>query len=221
MGNRLDFQVFQPEAVVTARGMERMRFHPWGVFGGLPGRRGRAILNPETSREHEIGKINVLRVETGDVVSIRTPGGGGFGEPLERDPLAVRDDVLNDIITLEVAENAYGVVFRGRDVDVDATIALRAARLGGNCRETFNYGGVRDDYERQWGAAAATTLSRLLMSVAPSMRSYAKRRVHQHLADVNVIDPGDVRRAWAELQKQLGVAWHAREEVACLEDRTT
>src|SRR3989442_13976861 len=45
-GVRLDFQVFQPEGLVTARGMERLRFAPWGVAGGTAGATGSVMLNP-------------------------------------------------------------------------------------------------------------------------------------------------------------------------------
>ena len=47
---RLDLQVFRPEGQVTARGMERLRFQPWGVAGGKAGATGRVVLNPGTPR---------------------------------------------------------------------------------------------------------------------------------------------------------------------------
>ena len=47
-GVRLDFQVFRPEGLVTARGMERLRFAPWGVAGGTAGATGSVVLNPGT-----------------------------------------------------------------------------------------------------------------------------------------------------------------------------
>ena len=70
-------QVFRPEGQVTARGMERLRFAPWGVAGGSAGATGRVVLNPGTPRERAVPKIDLLALEPGDVLSIRTPGGGG------------------------------------------------------------------------------------------------------------------------------------------------
>jgi N-methylhydantoinase B len=73
-----------------------------------------------------------LRVEPGDVVSYYSPGGGGYGDPLERDPAKVLDDVLDEFITVEHAEQIYGVLFDrvddgyGYAVDASGTAARRA-----------------------------------------------------------------------------------------------
>jgi hypothetical protein len=89
---RLDFQVFHPHAIVTARGMERFRLEPWGVAGGRAGTAGSCVVNRDTPRARDIGKVDVLHLEPGDVVSIFSPSGGG---PATRagGPRAVRDDV--------------------------------------------------------------------------------------------------------------------------------
>ncbi len=205
MGNRLDFQVFQPETIVTARGMERLRFHPWGVFGGRPGARGQAILNPGTPRERNIGKIDILRLEAGDILSIRTPGGGGYGDPLERDPTGVREDILNQVITTQVATEVYGVVLRDGEVDTAATQAQRAVLAVYQEPGIFAFGPNRKEYERQWDAIASKALLHLLMNLAPSVRSYAKSLVHRQLADLAVVRLVDVEHAWAELQSQIGI----------------
>ena len=61
-------------------------------------------------------------------------GGGGWGDPLDRDPEAVRDDVLDEFVSIEAAERDYGVVFTGGldeydlAVDAEATRRLRAER---------------------------------------------------------------------------------------------
>ena len=49
-------------------------------------------------------------IEAGDVYEHRTAGGGGWGDPLERDPAAVADDVLNEKVSAEAARELYGVV---------------------------------------------------------------------------------------------------------------
>jgi N-methylhydantoinase B len=68
-------------------------------------------------------------------VIVRTAGGGGWGNPLERDPEKVRMDVIEGFVSHEAARNEYGVVLRpGRypllfEVDEEATKKLRAERM--------------------------------------------------------------------------------------------
>ena len=69
-----------------------------------------------------------LRVSEGDVMAFYGPCGGGYGDPLERPPEQVRDDVLDDFCTVEHARQAYGVVvdLDTESVDLRATEALRS-----------------------------------------------------------------------------------------------
>jgi N-methylhydantoinase B len=72
-----------------------------------------------------------ITLRTGDVYRHVMAGGGGFGDPLEREPERVRADVLDGKVTIEHARAAYGVVLchdMGRDVDVSATETLRAQK---------------------------------------------------------------------------------------------
>jgi N-methylhydantoinase B len=73
------------------------------------------------------GKFAVVLHE-GDTIRHDQPGGGGFGDPFERDPEAVAADVRNDKVTVEHARQAYGVVIDPvtLKVDADATRAMRA-----------------------------------------------------------------------------------------------
>ncbi|MEM3927153.1 MAG: hypothetical protein QXU13_06215, partial [Desulfurococcaceae archaeon] len=63
----------------------------------------------------------------GDLVSIRTSGGGGWGDPLDRDPMLVLQDYINELITLETARDIYGVVIdpSRRTIDWEKTFELR------------------------------------------------------------------------------------------------
>jgi N-methylhydantoinase B len=73
-------------------------------------------------------KANAHPLEPGSVVDLLTGGGGGFGEPSERDPERVRTDVIDGFITQEAAERDYGVVFGpGLNIDREATRKLREA----------------------------------------------------------------------------------------------
>jgi N-methylhydantoinase B len=63
-----------------------------------------------------------------DAIQLHLPGGGGFGDPRHRDPQAVRDDVLDGLVTAEEARRDYGVAIDARgEIDVDATARLRSA----------------------------------------------------------------------------------------------
>src|SRR4029077_20658729 len=128
-GVRLDFQVFQPEGLVTARGMERLRFAPWGVAGGTAGATASVLLPPGTAAKKPLPKIDVLALEPGDVLSVRTPGGGGHGDRFTRPPSHVLADVLSGLVSRERARESYGVVLDGDRVDESATTSLRAAQL--------------------------------------------------------------------------------------------
>ncbi len=90
---------------------------PQGVFGGAPGDGGRWVINEgragERTLEHAIGDIESLAV--GDVVTHYTPGGGGYGPCAERDPLALRRDLLNEFVSPGAAASAYGAVDLGID----------------------------------------------------------------------------------------------------------
>src|SRR5690606_31840722 len=84
---------------------------PQGVAGGLPGDGGRWVINEGTDGErrleHAIGDIEELT--TGDTVTHYTPGGGGYGPPLEREPRRVQADVRAGLVSLETAERVYGL----------------------------------------------------------------------------------------------------------------
>ncbi len=85
--------------------------HPaWGLFGGRDGVGPDCVVNPGRPDERHLLKVNALPLEAGDVVELRTGGGGGFGDPRQRDPELVRRDVLDGYVSVEAAARDYGVV---------------------------------------------------------------------------------------------------------------
>ena len=68
----------------------------------------------------------------GDTVEIYTTGGGGYGDPIDREPARVLEDLLDGRVSAEAARRDYGVVFdaAGRSVDGAATASLRARLRG-------------------------------------------------------------------------------------------
>jgi N-methylhydantoinase B len=87
-------------------------------------------------------------VEVNSEVIVRTGGGGGWGDPLERDPSAVRADVQEEFISLESARDDYGLVLHADlSIDVAATAqlrdALRSARVAPGAELQGESGGTR------------------------------------------------------------------------------
>lgn len=103
---------------------------PWGFDGGHPGQGGKLLkFNiADRGRVEELpAKLHGLRNQAGDCIAFVGACGGGYGDPLERTPEQVRDDVLDDFCTAEHAYQAYGVVLDGElNIDHAATAARRA-----------------------------------------------------------------------------------------------
>lgn len=115
---------------------------PWGVNGGDPGGRARKILEKANGETTILGnKVENVPVEAGDRLHFITWGGGGWGDPLERDPALVALEVAQGLVTAEGARR-YGVVVVDGKPDEHATSTLRQqmrdARLPS--RGVFNYG---------------------------------------------------------------------------------
>ena len=108
---------------------DRQTVAPYGLFGGRPGTLGRTVINPGPNEEVVHGKAS-RGFAYGDVVSFQQPGAGGYGDPLERDPRRVLEDVLDDYVSIAAARADYGVVIRGTGIDLavdeQATRELRA-----------------------------------------------------------------------------------------------
>jgi len=106
----------------------RHGYPPWGVNGGLPGRPSDSLLRlPGESSFHHVDLVR-HQVPAGTTAVVVTAGGGGWGDPLDRDIDLVRNDVIDEYISIAAARDQYGVVFLPGtfDVDLKATRILRA-----------------------------------------------------------------------------------------------
>jgi N-methylhydantoinase B len=104
-------------------------FAPLGLFGGRNGVTGETVMNPGAEDEAHLPPLSPYRkVPAGSTLRTVSPGGGGYGDPLQREPSLVLSDVLDDFVTLESASADYGVVVNSNSwqVDAEATKALRA-----------------------------------------------------------------------------------------------
>ena len=120
------------DGVSFARYGDRQKFAPHGLFGGLPGTMGAFVLNPGTESERRLASKGLEMLAADDLVSLRLPGAGGYGDPLERDLAAIDADLRDGKISPESAARDYRVVVDGETggVDIAATAALRAAAGG-------------------------------------------------------------------------------------------
>jgi N-methylhydantoinase B len=115
---------------------EKAVLPPFGVCGGAAGATNRFWVRRDGERIQPSplpGKVSAFPLEHGDVFLMESSGGGGFGDPLERDPARVAADVGEGYVTPGAAEAIYGVVLRAGEPDLAATAArraeLRAARV--------------------------------------------------------------------------------------------
>jgi N-methylhydantoinase B len=126
LGLRRRYTLLNDEATLQLRS-DRMTHRPYGLAGGRPARGTRNVLNPDgEAREMPAKFATTLR--RGDVVLHEQPGGGGHGDPFERDPERVAADVRDEKISLDYAHREHGVVIDPVSLTVDAA-ATRAARL--------------------------------------------------------------------------------------------
>jgi N-methylhydantoinase B len=122
LGSQRDIRVLT-DAVFNGRATDRCRRPPPGAAGGRDGAGGGWIVNPETDAERVLPpKITNHPLRAGEVVRMLTSAGGGFGDPAERDPERVLEDVREGRVSVGGALRDYGVV-----VDLEAGTAGRPA----------------------------------------------------------------------------------------------
>jgi N-methylhydantoinase B len=118
------------ESVTLTYGIEGKINPPKGVRGGHDGAEPSTWVEDLTTGERrEIPVVGRYDLQAGEKVVSITPGGGGYGDPLERDVLAVLDDYRESRVTLEAAAAHYGVIIADGTVDEQATAKARHDRL--------------------------------------------------------------------------------------------
>jgi len=125
---RRDWRLLEDEAILQVRA-DRQAFPPYGLAGGWPGRGGRNVMHPGRPDERELHSKLTATMRRGEVFRHELPSGGGWGDPLERDPEMVREDVADDVVSAETALSVYGVVLKpDGTVDHPATANERSRR---------------------------------------------------------------------------------------------
>jgi len=116
---------------------EKAVLPPFGVCGGEAGARNRFWVRRDgqgISPSPLPGKVGGFPLLPGDLLLMESSGGGGFGDPLERDPALVAADVAEGYVTREAAEAAYGIVWSGDGVNAGATARRRESQRGARPR---------------------------------------------------------------------------------------
>ena len=110
---------------------EGNKYAPWGVFGGEDGTPGGVeIFHPDDDDVQVLpSKFPCRKTKPGDTLRTISPCGGGYGNPLERDPVSVLEDVLDEFLSIESARRDYNVVIDSVTLEIDqaATALLRLA----------------------------------------------------------------------------------------------
>lgn len=124
-----DVRLLEDEAVLQLRSDKRRNL-AFGLHGGKSGSSSWNIVNPGLDDEHIITPMGVGTMKRGDVIHHIMASGGGWGDPLERDPELVLRDVRNDVYTINYVRSEFGVVINPDtlEIDVKASEELRRDR---------------------------------------------------------------------------------------------
>jgi N-methylhydantoinase B len=190
-GMRRDIRLMSDRGTLSVSSNKNV-LPPFGVNGGLPGasndffviRNGKEIAPSENP-----GKVSGFPLRRDDVVSIRTSGGGGWGDALDRDPRKVLADVEDGYLTVKAAKEEFGVVIQNGKLSVAKTAALRKKLRKASPRlvlQTF---------------AEADTEERRYCELAPSVMKQLRARDG---AALEIETPhGPVLRVWARTRRGL------------------
>ena len=127
----------EADEIVCSALFDRAKTVPWGLFGGEPGQMSKLLFRRAGSDDWQTfreafgtgseSKFANVRLRRGDAIMLRTPSGGGYGPPFERDPEQVARDVSEGFVSVDTARSRYGVALAA-----DGTIdEAETARLRG------------------------------------------------------------------------------------------
>ncbi|TLS36252.1 hydantoinase B/oxoprolinase family protein [Pseudalkalibacillus caeni] len=123
---------------------DRSTIQPWGINGGEPGSSSSKLLIKKDGTKIPLAsKVDNVEVEPGDQILFITGGSGGWGDPIEREPEKVRQDVSRGLVSIDKAKKAYGVVLDPVTYDVKEKETVELRNQMKNTREpltAFNFG---------------------------------------------------------------------------------
>jgi N-methylhydantoinase B/oxoprolinase/acetone carboxylase alpha subunit len=126
---------------------ERVQVPPFGVFGGNSAAAARYIVNNSNGVKQFVEyKTSRIRLVEGDTFTILTPGGGGYGSPLERKPESVLEDCIDEKISIQEAEEKYGVKIDPLSVEIDFKETEKVRKTRSNYIELKIKDVIQDGY---------------------------------------------------------------------------
>jgi N-methylhydantoinase B len=129
-----EYRLLADEAVWTMRS-DRRAHPPYGVEGGKSGAPSWNVLNPgPTQRVLPTLPMESVALRKGDVLRMTLAGGGGYGNPFDRDPALVLEDYLDEKVTLDHARQEYGVVIDPERMRIDELGTAELRRQIGRAR---------------------------------------------------------------------------------------
>ncbi len=125
-GMRKDYRILTDEANLMSS-INRIKYPPWGVNGGEDGSCNHIVVIRDGKDIWDGGRVSNFILKKGDIVSIRSGGGAGWGDSLERYPYLVFEDYKNGLVSLDTAKESYGVIIipEKDSVDMESTKILR------------------------------------------------------------------------------------------------
>jgi N-methylhydantoinase B len=112
-----DYRMLSPGEVTIAS--DRDKYPPYGLFGGTEGAPSGVHVDPGTPSERVYARDSGIQAPAGTIISHRTAGGGGYGDPKSREPELVLDDVLDEFISIDDAREIYGVVIDPKTMEIN------------------------------------------------------------------------------------------------------
>jgi N-methylhydantoinase B len=127
LGSRMQIRMLSPATLFAF--IEKAKSPHWGIDGGKEGLRNSLVVKPTGKPGIEALKTSGIQMEEGYKVTATAGGGGGYGNPLERDTEKIRRDVINGYISAASARRDYGVAIDPESFEVDntATQILRSS----------------------------------------------------------------------------------------------
>jgi len=146
---------FEEDGAITFQD-DRAHTYPWGVDGGTHAQTSeKTLIRTDGTEEDLPSKVENVPVEAGDKLVFSTAGGGGLGDPLERDPEQVATEVRRGLVSEAAAADEYGVIINDGAVDEAATEQRRAdIRENRDDLDDFDYGPLPDDSDLEAQIAA-------------------------------------------------------------------
>lgn len=177
---------------------ERQRFAPFGLRGGQPARTGSYMIRSGDEEVPIPTKTSGLWLREGDVVDVETAGGGGYGDPFRRELELVAKDVQDGLVSVEAAQQEYGVVVSPEGV-VDVGVTERLRQRGPDLRQILRVPIGAIDEDEQLAVVLGDELpgieaiadDQVLCCFSPRCSVYA-RAVRR--PDSEVVVPGPVAR---------------------------